>query len=227
MSKSVLVAHHVSVEAEVRPHGMDILPPTSLEVLSGSSVLVVGDPGSSHVALALALAGRLSGMSGLVTIDQHSDPGFLQRSVALVDVPGVSEPDPGLPVRTVVGEELAMAGRHAGPRSVRAWLDAAGLGHAQHARLRELTGPQRIRMMVTLAALREPKFMVLTLPERLGGLPEDWVEPIAEAIESGIGMVITASRGLAAHFPDTVARTDRHVEVGNAEVDPNNVEESK
>ena len=47
----------------------------------------------------------------------------LRRRVAVVDAPGITEPDDALPVQTVVGEELAIAGHKAGRKAVQEWLD--------------------------------------------------------------------------------------------------------
>ncbi|MBB3665390.1 energy-coupling factor transporter ATP-binding protein EcfA2, partial [Prauserella sediminis] len=48
-------------------------------------------------------------------------PGAVAARVAVVDAPGVSEPDDALPLRVVVGEELALAGRPANKAAVSRW----------------------------------------------------------------------------------------------------------
>ena len=99
-----------------------LLPPTSLSVTPGELTVVAGDPGPAHALLALALAGRLDHASGSVELAGSPSRAELQKRVALVDVPTVSEPDGAVPLRTIVGEELAMARRPAGRRHVVRWL---------------------------------------------------------------------------------------------------------
>src|SRR5690348_12514875 len=103
--------------ADVRVHGLAVdgrhgplLEPTDLHVGPGGRLLVTGEPGHGHTAFALALAGRLAPTAGRVLIDGGADPADQQRAVALVDTPGVTEPDDVLPLSVVVGEGLAMAG---------------------------------------------------------------------------------------------------------------------
>ena len=112
-----------------------LLEPTTLAVRSGERLLVAGEPGHGHTALALALAGRLKVDAGSVELDGERSGRRLRRAVALVDVPGVSEPDAVLPLRTVVAEELAMAGRSTRRGAVQAFLDERGMGHLAHAQL--------------------------------------------------------------------------------------------
>jgi len=209
---SILRADDVAVAGKARLHGLDVLPPTSLEVSTGDVLVVVGEPGTGHMALALALAGRLDGMSGSVTLDGVADRRGLQSSVALVDVPGVSEPDAGVPVHTVVGEELAMARHAAGRGAVRRWLDGEGLAHRHAVRMAELGAGERVAMLARLAALRRPRFLVLTLPERHGGVPGDWAEVLDEITDAGMGVVVTVSPALAAQHPEA-----RQVRIGAEE----------
>lgn len=109
-------ADRVSLEGH---HGT-LLPPTSLTVGEGDLAIVHGEPGVGVTAFGLALAGRLKPSTGTVTVD-GSDAG-LPALVAVVDAPEVSEPDDALPLRVVVGEELALAHRPAGKEDVARWL---------------------------------------------------------------------------------------------------------
>ena len=109
-------AYRVSLEGH---HGT-LLPPTSLTVGEGDLAIVHGEPGVGVTAFGLALAGRLKPSTGTVTVD-GSDAG-LPALVAVVDAPGVSDPDEAVSVRVVVGEELALAHRPAGKEDVTRWL---------------------------------------------------------------------------------------------------------
>jgi ABC-type uncharacterized transport system ATPase component len=188
-----------ATDVEVQDHHRSFLPPTSLQLSIGQILVVVGDPGPAHSALALALAGRLVPDAGQVTLDGDPDPRLRQRAVALVDVPLVSEPDDVLPARTVVGEELAMAGQPAGARAVTRWLVAHDLDIGEH-RMDELTADVRVRMMVRLAVLRRPTYVVLVLPERLGGLPGDWLLHLQTLADEQFGVLVTVSHSTAVHL---------------------------
>ncbi len=173
-----------------------LLPPTSISLTTGELRTAVGDPGHGHTALALALAGRLRLDAGAVTLATPrgpAGPSALQATVALVDVPGVSEPDQGVPLATTVGEELAMARQRAGRTAVRGWLAARGLDHLAHRRMEEVPGPERIRTLAELAAERPTvRFLVLTLPERHGGTPRTWLPHLHELADRGYGVLVTA-----------------------------------
>jgi ABC-type uncharacterized transport system ATPase component len=114
----------------VGAHG-ELLHPTDLIARRGELVVVAGEPGHGHTALSLALAGQIHLFRGSVLIDGASDAKRLRRAVALVDTPGVTDPEGSLTVAVIVGEELAMAHRPASRAAVRNWL--TGQGAADHA----------------------------------------------------------------------------------------------
>ncbi|MEJ8281977.1 hypothetical protein [Pseudonocardia spirodelae] len=190
-----LVADGVAVDGT---HGR-LLAPTSLRAEPGSVLLVAGAPGSGHTALALALAGRMRPDGGGVTLDGDDDPRALRRAVAVVDTPGVSEPEPVLPLRTVVGEELAMAGRGTTPRAVAEWLTARGAQSWVRSRFEDVPAPVRIGLMTALAASRPGvRVLVLTAPDRHGGTPVTWWQVAAEHARAGFAVVVTCTEGSAA-----------------------------
>ena len=179
-----------------------LLEPTSLTLRTGERHLVTAEPGPGHSALALVLAGRMRPTSGRVTIDGAADDAALRHAVALVDTPGDSEPDDALPVGTVVGEELALAGLPAGPRAVSSWLEGHGVP-SRHVHFGELAPLTRTRVLAELAAARpQVRYLVLTLPERHGGDPAGWWDLAAELADRDHGVLVqtttTTARVLAA-----------------------------
>ncbi|WP_308817777.1 ATP-binding cassette domain-containing protein [Pseudonocardia alni] len=193
--EAALVAEGVAVDGT---HGV-LLAPTSLRAVPGSVLLVAGTPGSGHTALALALAGRMRPDHGTVTLDGDDDPRRLRRAVAVVDTPGVSEPEPVLPLRTVVGEELAMAGRGTTPRAVTEWLGARGAQSWVRSRFEDVPAPVRIGLMTALAASRPGvRVLVLTAPDRHGGTPVTWWQVASEHARAGFAVVVTCTEGSAA-----------------------------
>lgn len=206
-----LRADGIRVDDGVRP----LLPTTSLTVGTGHVGAAVGDPGHAHTALCLALAGRLPlSAGGVITSSTSSTsstasdqrPRDLQRLVGLVDVPGVSEPDDAVGVQTVIGEELAMARHSASRNAVRTVAD--DLGIALHGRFDHLAPPERVRLLLRLAALRPGvRFLALCLPERYGALPGDWLPEARELAAHGFGVLVTVGRGTAAAVPHDLSLT--------------------
>ncbi|MFC6286140.1 hypothetical protein ACFP3Q_07260 [Nocardioides sp. GCM10027113] len=193
----VLVGHGV----EVREGRRLPLPATTLGLAPGEVTLAAGEPELGHTLLALALAGRFGAHGGRVLLRGHEDPAGLRREVALVDVPGVTEPDPQLRVATVVAEGLALMGEPAGRRRVAGWLDRGGLAGVARLRVEDLTTPDRLRLLSRLALHRHPGFVLLVLPERHGGDPATWWAVAEDAANSGAGVLVTASHSVAAHLP--------------------------
>jgi ABC-type taurine transport system ATPase subunit len=187
----------------VRNRHRTLLEPTSLSVRSGQVAVAYGDPGYGHTALALVLAGRLKPDRGSVTIGGIAEPKARQGTVALVDVPGVSEPDPKNRLSTIVGEELAMAGFSAQRTKVKSWLGEQGYADFGKERIEDLPGAVRIAVLARLAALRDDvAFAVMSLPELHGGLPEWWLETAKVLTDENIGVLVTTSIGVAATLED-------------------------
>lgn len=194
-----------------------LLAPTTASVSTGEIVAVHGDPGHRHTLFALALAGRLAEARGEVDIDGDGSAETRQRQVALVDVPGVSEPDDVSALTTVVGEELAMAGKPAGRGPVDRWLTANGLRPHRDDRIEDLPAGLRTLALARLASLRPGvQFLVLALPERNGIDPEAWLDDAIALADAGFGVLATMSTGIARHVERDHPGI-RTVPFGNAE----------
>lgn len=190
---------------EAHQHKSALLPCTTLSLLEGEIGVVVGRPGSGHTALALALAGRLPLAAGRVTLDGSADPSVLQEAVALVDVPGVSEPDGNVPLHTIVGEELAMARRKASKKAVAQWLADDALTEHHDDTMDEVPAAARVGTLARLACQRPGvRFLVITYPERHGLPPGPWLELAHSLADEGFGVLITASA--AVDLPSDVHR---------------------
>lgn len=197
MSEATLVAEGVAVGSGPRA----LLRPTSLSVRSGAITAAAGDPGHGHTALALALAGRLPLTAGRVV---PGDARERQRLVGLVDVPGVSEPDDVLPVRTVIGEDLAMARASASRSAVRSAAADLGVRAALDERFDHLGPAERSRLLLALTARRRGvQFLVLCLPERYGALVPDWLPAAQTHAAEGFGVLVTVGRQTARTLSDS------------------------
>ncbi|MFD7073015.1 hypothetical protein ACFV9G_02290 [Nocardioides sp. NPDC059952] len=176
----------------------NLLPTTSLTLRGGEVAVAMGPPGGGHTSLALALAGRLRLDAGRVEMDGDASPRALQAAVALVDVPGVSEPDEMVPFRTILGEELAMAKRKPSAAAIDGWLGEYDLGTGVTT---EAVPPgPRLEILARMALLRPgTRFLVLTYPERLGLPVARWLE-IADDLagsETRPGVLVTASAAVS------------------------------
>jgi energy-coupling factor transporter ATP-binding protein EcfA2 len=194
MTEHALTVSGVTIGGRHRP----MLPPTDLELRTGEVRAVVGEPGHGHTALALILAGRLRPDAGRALLDGSPTDTSRQRAVALVDVPGVTEPDDLVPMRTILGEELAMAGMPARRRAVRnwavrAWPVGAGTPDVDISRRTEDVPPERRTTLLLRAAARRPdvRFLVLTLPDRWGVTPAQWQPVAAQLARHGLGILVT------------------------------------
>jgi len=189
-----------------------LLAPTSLHVSSGELLVVSGPPNAGHTALALALSGRLQPGRGSVRLDGRADPRALRRAVAVVDAPEITEPEPSVPVRTVVAEGLSMAGRSARRAAVRSWLAEHGLAEHASTRMENLPAAERTRLLVDLAAAAEPvEVLVLDTPDRHGGAEQDWYELARRESDRGRAVVLLCSE----HSADRLGLA--RVRIGNAE----------
>jgi energy-coupling factor transporter ATP-binding protein EcfA2 len=185
-----LEANGISVRG---PHA-SMLDATSLAVADHQLVLLAGYPGPGHVAASLALSGRLKTDTGQVRLDGNADAALLRRSVAVVDAPGITEPDDALPVQTVVGEELAMAGRKAGRKAVLSWLDEHEAAEHVGKRFEHLPVAVRTRLLAELTVARpDVKVVILTMPDRHGGDPQDWYGVGRDLAACGYGVIITCA----------------------------------
>ena len=187
-------ADRVSLEGH---HGT-LLPPTSLTFGEGDLAIVHGEPGVGVTAFGLALAGRLKPTTGTVHAE-GADAG-LPELVAVVDAPGVSEPDEALALRVVVGEELALAHRPAGKEDVAAWLAAHDAAPFAGTRFENLTPALRTRLLTELAAERKGvRVLVLDTPDRHTSDVGSWADLAREQAERGLAVVVlTATTPLSA-----------------------------
>jgi ABC-type hemin transport system ATPase subunit len=193
-------------------HHGTLLPPTSLTVGEGELAIVHGEPGVGVTAFGLALAGRLKPSTGTVTVD---GPGALPELVAVVDAPGVSEPDEALSLRVVVGEELALAHRPAGKEDVTRWLTEHDAAPFAGSRFENLAPALRTRLLTELAAARKGvRVLVLDTPDRHTSDVESWAGPAREQAERGLAVVVLTATTPASALPFTPAR------IGSAEQPP-------
>ncbi|MFB9908633.1 ATP-binding cassette domain-containing protein [Allokutzneria oryzae] len=171
------------------PHG-PLLRPTSLRVAPGQVALVTGEPGAGHTVLALTLAGRMRPHEGAVLLDGRTNESGLRAGVAVVDAPGVTEPEGSLRLRDVIGEELAMAGAPANRRAVREWLAERGCEQHADSRFETVPSTARTRLLVESAATRPGVgVLVMDCPDRHTDDPHAWWALARQQAELGLAVV--------------------------------------
>ncbi|OXM57136.1 ABC transporter ATP-binding protein [Amycolatopsis thailandensis] len=183
------------------PHGT-LLSPTSLTVSGGELAIVHGEPGVGVTAFGLALAGRLKPATGTVTVE-GGDP---RKVIAVVDSPGVSEPDGALTLQVVVGEELELAKRPANKAAVTSWLaehDAAAFATTRFENLEPVT---RTRLLTALAASRKGVgVLVLDTPDRHTSDVDSWARLAREYAERGLAVIVLTATTPVSALPEKPA----------------------
>lgn len=174
----------------------DLLPPTSLQAGRGRLLLVSGTRQDHRTALALALSGRMKPTGGTVAWDGSARLKGLRLASAVVDAPGVNDPEEHLSVRDLVTEDLAFIPRRCrGALPGAGWLranrfeDIAGLWTGQ------LPAGRRIGLLTALA-LADPRvdLLVADSPDRHGGDPADWLPRLEElAYDAGRPLAVVAT----------------------------------
>ena len=177
-----------------------LLPATSLQVRRGDLLLVSGTRQDQRTALALSLSGRLKPSAGRFEWDGAEWDGStriktLRQASAVVDSPGVNEPEMHLSVRDLVTEDLALIPRrYRGSLLSQAWLkvnrfeDIAGLWTEQLPAVRRLE-------LLTALALANPHtdLLVVDSPDRHGD-PDDWLPRLEElAYDAGRPLAVVAT----------------------------------
>ncbi|MGN6442205.1 MAG: ABC transporter ATP-binding protein [Arthrobacter sp.] len=173
-----------------------LLPPTSLTVRRGGLLLVTGERQDQRTALSLLLSGRMKASGGDVSWDNSPRTKQLRLAAALVDSPGVNEPEEHLSVRDLVTEDLALIPRRyrgallSGPwLKVNRFEDIADLWTEQ-------LEPQRRLELLTALALANPRtdLLVVDSPDRHSADGLTWLPRLRElAYDAGRPLAVVAA----------------------------------
>ncbi|MET1021686.1 MAG: ABC transporter ATP-binding protein [Arthrobacter sp.] len=164
----------------------ELLPATSLEVRRGELLLVSDKRQGARTALALALSGRLKPSGGHFEWDGAGWDGSagiktLRQASALVDSPGVNEPEQHLSVHDLVAEDLALV-PHRYRKSLLStpWLKVNGFEDIAGLWTEQLPADRRIELLTALAlANPHTDLVVVDSPDRHGD-PGDWLPRLQE-----------------------------------------------
>src|SRR5699024_5732215 len=179
-----------------------LVPATSLTVGTGELAVVHGEPGEGVTAFGLALAHRFRSSTGSVTLHNAATRQGPRDVTAVVDAPGVTAPDEALPLRVVVGEELAFAGGPARRSDVARWLAAQQLTDRANDRFENLAPETRTRLLTTLAATRAGvRVLVLDRPDRHTSDVRGWSDLAMEYAGHGYAVVVLTATAAPTNLP--------------------------
>jgi energy-coupling factor transporter ATP-binding protein EcfA2 len=165
----------------------DLLPPTSLQAKRGELLLVAGDRQDQRTALALALSGRMKPAGGRVVWDASPRTKFLRLASALVDSPGVNEPEQHLSVRDLVTEDLALIPRrYRGALLSEPWLKVNSFEDIADLWTEQLPPERRLKLLTALAlASPHTDLLVVDSPDRHSADAADWLPRLEQLASDG------------------------------------------
>lgn len=186
------------------------LPATSARFASGEVALVVAETAQRPTVLGLIASGRMRPDTGRVEIDGRVDAAAQRRRIALVDAPGVSEPEPNVTLAGVTAEELMFAGRRSDPLAVQRWLGEHDLAAAASLPVSNVDPGDRLRALCELAVLRHGvEGFVLVSPDRHGGEPSAWWAIACEFAARGLAVLVIAGAAAQSVVSDTQTQRAR------------------
>ncbi|WP_084078083.1 hypothetical protein [Demequina sp. NBRC 110057] len=209
----------IQLDQASKGRGDDALQPVSVTFESGAVTLVRAETEQRPTVLGLLASGRMDPDTGAVRLDGREDRAGMRARVALIDAPAVSEPPAHVSTVGIVEEELMFAGRLATIAAARRTLDEWGLSRWTRTPIGNVDPTDRIRLLLTLAAMRPGvEGVVLVAPDRHGGDPAGWWEECLVLARAGLAVLVIAGDAAAAtlagtsvaQMPDTlVAYTER------------------
>lgn len=165
----------------------DLVPGISLHAATGELLLITADTQPQRTSVALTLSGRMRPDGGRISWDQHTEPSRrrqsrLRQNSALVDSPGINEPEQHLNVRDLVTEDLALIPRrHRSVRSARDWLTVNSFADIAEAWVDDVPPTRRLTLLCALA-LADPmiRLLVVDSPDRHSTDPAFWLDQLRQ-----------------------------------------------
>ncbi|MFJ2317255.1 ABC transporter ATP-binding protein [Glutamicibacter sp. NPDC087661] len=157
-----------------------LVGPTSVQLQRGELQLLVSEPQISRTALALVLSGRMAPSSG--TVVWNADPKLrtLRKHSALVDSPGINEPESHLKVCDLVAEDLGLIpGPNWRKPGARKWMAQHGFDDIASC-WSDAIDPGRLFELQLLLAAENPRLELLIVdsPDRHDLEDEHWLETL-------------------------------------------------
>lgn len=201
-------------QLQVKGRRDPLLPATSLQAKRGELLLVSGDRQDQRTALALTLSGRMKPSGGTVSWDGNARIKQLRLASALVDSPGVNEPEQHLSVRDLVTEDLALIPRrYRGALLSKPWLKVNSFEDIADLWTEQLLPARRMELLTALAlANPHTDLLVIDSPDRHSADASDWLPRLQRlADDAGRQLAVVAT---VTALPDSW--TGPTAEIGNA-----------
>ncbi|NUT71877.1 ABC transporter ATP-binding protein [Pseudarthrobacter sp. C4D7] len=188
----MLSAHQLQAKGRRDP----LLPATSLTLARGELLLVAGDRQDQRTALSLLLSGRMKAAAGQVSWDGSGRTKHIRLASALVDSPGVNEPEEHLSVRDLVTEDLALIPRrYRGALLSGPWLKVNRFEDIADLWTEQLEPGRRLELLTALA-LANPRtdLLVVDSPDRHSADELTWLPRLqALAYDAGRPLAVVAA----------------------------------
>jgi hypothetical protein len=161
-------------------------------------LLVTGTRQDHRTALALLLSGRMVPSDGRVSWDGSERLKARRQASALVDSPGVNEPEQHLSVRDLVTEDLALIPRrYRGALMGGLWLKVNSFEDIADLWTEQLNPSRRLELLTALAlANPHTDLLVVDSPDRHSPDPADWLPGLQRlASDAGRPLAVVATIG--------------------------------
>lgn len=182
----------------VRGRRDPLLPATSLHVNRGELLLATGGRQDRRTALALVLSGRMKATGGRITWDGSERVKPRRLASALVDSPGVNEPEQHLSVRDLVTEDLALIPRrYRGALVSGPWLKVNSFEDIADSWTEQLDPARRLELLTALAlANPHTDMLVVDSPDRHTADAAEWLPRLQRlAFDAGRPLAVVATVG--------------------------------
>lgn len=185
-------------------------PATSCTFESGVVTRAVCETEQRPTVLGLIASGRMRPDTGRVLLDGDDRARLeIRRRTALVDTPGISEPEPNVSLGGAIAEELLYIGIPGTPVQVRRWAEQLGVAEHLALPVADLAPAVRVRVLAELAALRDGiEAIVLVSPDRHGGQPAEWWAIAERLAARGFAVLVIAGSAADAALAKADARAN-------------------
>jgi hypothetical protein len=192
---------------------------------TGEFAILATDDTQKAVAFSMLATGRLRKYEGTVSIisDDGAERGSIfglrdiRKMTAVPFVPVIGEPDEFLKAWQVLKEEFLFTGRAVSREyalDYMAGVIGVEAGDLKSLRVKDLTISSRVKMFTGLAAMRPGvKFIFVTLPERYGGLPDEWFHTIRETQTEDNAVILITTKLVAELLGESYYDLDRGMEL--------------
>ena len=174
--------------------GFEALRGVDLDIREGEILALLGPNGAGKTTLISAVCGIVTPTEGTITVAGHDTVRDFRAARSLIGlVPQEINLEPFEPVEGTVAFSRGLFGRPRDPALVARVLDSLSLGDKARARVRELSGGMKRRVLIAKALAHEPR--VLFLDEPTAGVDVElrrgmW-EVVADLKRQGVTIILT------------------------------------